>query len=708
MSVSFKSPTPLPLTPFSVSATPVTVDRTPAAAPGTPPTTPLEIAQKPQLRPGGPRFKTPIRQVNTQTLQDVQRAVKTAKQSSDQLERMLARGLQDAEKTAKTAAPGPSSVMAEEKLTAFRAATARVEARGAALEALSEATRRFETDLSAVHEARARPIPIHTGARDRFFNTLIGLEQRVATAGEDIRRAFDAFIDASEAIEPADVRLAGVRDDALDPLRKQAEQALAIARALDASTLVPAPNAKAPGAPIEAQMADATGRAERLREQLDRFETLFGTGELARVLGHGRLKASVALQAMRAGESLSPALLNTITDPDRITDVQPLGAGVFNQVLKARLEDPIGTVREYALKPLDSRITTPGNAWEIGHTDQQVGVFGRQDAAHKLSEALGLNVAGAPRYVVHDNRLFMAAPIIPGHTKAMIGEKIKASVVEHNAGAAAGDVKSRSAEKARISEALHNNPSFQMACQKMQLLQSIISNPDGHGENMSIAFSRGGVAVDPGALIHMSDNEIAQLDVTAGVFDLDGAFLADPDIAPREVDSSWMGELGGTIAQRWHYVGPPPFHTKDQYDALVALQADLAGQLGEDLGWDLTSGAGNVHPGTKATELSALKSRVDQLVTLFDAQHDDGRRLDNAGHVLDANNQPTGLPDQQKRLSDASDTIGQYGLGDGNKVKQSLAHKYFPVEGSIVTVPVIPPSDPPITGGDSWHPSVIV
>ena len=699
MSVSFKVNTLSPPSPLLNAGQPGFTPVNNGLAPLVDETavTRLEIASKPQLRADRPAFRAPMKGVEREALDTLRGAIKVAKQNSDQVERMFKRERKDASSAAGRAAPGPGKFMATQRFDNLAAAEKRVEARGAALDQLDAAAGLFEQRLKAVHDERAKPIPMDRTARNKLFDNLVKLEKDVAEAAESMRAAFDAFDAATAQITDADMKLVGVEGVGvngadLNPFRKHAEQKDLIGKTFTAATLVPAAKQSEDGpATVETQMSDATNRALRLKEQLNEFENDFERHHLERFLGDGTLKVGVALQAIRAGESLSPALLRAITDEARIRDVEPLGEGSFNVVYKARLEDPPGTVNTYALKPLDSRPGTPGDSAHIGHSVRQVGVFGRQHAAHALSEALGLSVAGEPRYVVHNDRLYMAVPIIPGHTKDVIREKLAGAVATHNTAPGTAAAKDPVGEEQRIFEALHNNPKFQMACQKMQLMQSVISNPDGHGDNMCMSFSKDGHAVEPGDLVGMTSAQIAQLDVNAGVFDLDGAFLADPNIKPKEVDKSWFGPGGGIIANRWHYVGPPPFHTKDQYDALVALQANLNAALGQDLSWDLTSGYDNEHPKTETTELAALKSRVDQLVALFEQQHHEGRRLDNDGRVLDADNEPTGGPNQQRGFSDSADRIGQWRLGNGNKVKMSLAHKFFPIEGSVANVEVPPP-----------------
>lgn len=646
-----------------------------------PPVPTLELAKKPQFRKRGPAFPTPIKRFDKQALGTLRKAVSSAKSNTKALYLMVKSAVGDAKLTRDNPTIGAAKFMAEQRVTQLGNVEKRLEIRANALDALDKAVATFEKQLVAVHAERAKAIPLDRNARDELFKNLISLEKDLVETEKNIHAAFAEVSKADVAFSEHKKNLINnITNGNISPPEQVKEQ-LNISDALDAPMIVPAP--KETGfkpASIEEQMVDAKDRASRLQELLNTYEDKNGPDALAAFLGNGSLKVGVALEAMRGGESLSPALLDAVTDPAQIHDVEPLGEGTYNVVFKARLGASREDAVEYALKPLDSRSASGAHSFDLGHSRQQVGIFGRQNAAHKLSAALGLNVAGEARYVVHEGRLFLATPIVRGDSSTGIRTKIESAVTSHNASAETTVPKDKTTECERIFTALHDNPNFQMACQKIQLMHAVISNPDGHGNNMHMSFRLDGRDVDPGELVNMSATQIGRLNVDVGVFDLDCAFLANSNIDTEE-DKRW----GYDAAARWFYVGPPPFHTEDQYNALLRLRDDLKGRLGEELSSDLTSGASNAHPVTKTTELAALKSRVDQLVTLFEEQHKNGARLDNDGYVLDENNQRRGAPDQQKRLSDTDKRVGQYGL-EGAKVRASIAHKFFPVDGSFMFV----------------------
>ncbi|MEL7346296.1 MAG: hypothetical protein AAFN17_00950 [Pseudomonadota bacterium] len=633
---------------------------------------------KPRFMAHGPAFKTPIKQFSKEALDGLQKAVREAAKANNLPLRTLKIAIKDAQYNRDHAITDFAKFQAEEKMKALAVVNDPIKERGEALRVLAEAVTEVKDGLKALHAERVKPIPTDAKERNAFFDKLIELEKTLSSSTDKMMVAFFAIEKASEDIEGVKVEAErlGLNTKNMAGIKKFGDTYKAVAQALLEATVVD-PRAKTvQPAEIRGQMGDAIGRASQLKEQLNTVEATAGSEALKNLLGNGRLTAEVALQAIRAGETLSPALLETITDKNAIHDVRELGNGQFNKVLLATLDEKDGSQKRYALKPLDSRIQSPGWGYDIGHSHQQVGVFGRQSAAHTLSEELGLKLAGAPRYVVYENRLYMAAPLIPGDDGEAIETKIEDAVTAHNDKTTDASQKmDAAAEQERIFEALHTNPRFQNACQEMQLFQCIISNPDGHSNNMKMEFRSAGKLVDPGDLVGMSDKDIAELEVKAAVFDLDGAFLADPTISIQQ----FRHHKGDYFAPRWHYAGPPPFHTQAQYDRLVELRRKLDDQLVKQLSGYLTNGTDNVHPVTNETEMSALRSRVEKLIDHFDKQASEGRRLDEKGYVLNGKGQRTGEPNQQQRLSDSSEETRNFGMEPGKMMKQSVAHKFFPV-----------------------------
>lgn len=441
---------------------------------------------------------------------------------------------------------------------------------------------------------------------------------------------------------------------------------------------------KRPLTNVGERMDEAIARTTELEHHLEAFEKEHGPDALHDYLADGKLTASVALQALRSGESLSPELKNAITDPSRCQVTQILGRGTFNTTFKATVQDENGVWSDYALKPLDSRITTPKGMKEYGHHQQQVGVFGRQHTGAVISDALKLGVVGKPRYVLANDRLCMAAPLVKGESFGRTEDTIR---------------KNRGYGYWGIAEALHQNPSFQDACQKLQLFHAVANNWDGHGSNMKLRFfvEKDGREFEfkPADLGLMTPEQISKLRVEAGAFDLDLALSAQADIeVPVRADAN-RNIVDKNARRVQNYLGPPQWHTAQQYDDLRQFQADLQGRLGAELE-DHLIGGDERHPDQKdLNEMSALKLRVDKMVAVFEKQLAEGKRLNDAGNVVDSDGNVIEDGDHRERLSNEAG-YAEYRREKGKCVKTSLAHMLMPVKESIISLNKL--IDPPAGG----------
>ena len=437
-------------------------------------------------------------------------------------------------------------------------------------------------------------------------------------------------------------------------------------------TDVPFGSRQADGSGLNAgakSLEHALHRTYQLKQAVAAFEKAHGEEAARDFFAGGQVSASVALQALRSGETLSPSLRNALVDPNRIKDINYLGQGSFNIVSRAKLNDDNGLWRDYVLKPLDSRTKTPeGYSDKAGHYNRQVGVFGRQYAGAVLSEAMDLGVAGRPKYVLMGDKLHMAAPMIGGVTMRRAREAIQGAIMRGG--------------NPRTMEDLHANASFQAAMQKLQLFHALAGNLDTHDYNMNIQFfmKQGGrpVEISPADVPLLRSDQIRMLDVRAGAFDLDLAFRAANKIEVTPFADN-KGKITNPKASFTRdYMGVPHWHTLSQYNNLLEFRDSLDRETGADLENYLTSGEES-HPrgGNKLNELSGLKARVHLMIDVFEEQARSGRRLNENGHMLDERGDVVLKEDMRTKLNDA---VG-YVISTRNPdeaVKLSIAHSYFP------------------------------
>ncbi len=518
--------------------------------------------------------------------------------------------------------------------------------------------------IDNLHGKRLDSIPADKEERAKFFEDLRAREEEIKRLRTDLQQSIDGTSSLIKSFTKSELRHAGVSRNLIKADHKlMIKQFGASFNLLNRS--IPRPN-------IFDAMDDAIARTIELEHHLDAFEKEHGAPALHDYLADGKLTASVALQALRCGESLSPALKDAIADPWRIQIGRYLGHGSFNAVISARLQDEKGDWAEYALKPLDSRIETLTGLKEYGLQKRQVGVLGRQQAGAIISDAMNLGVAGKPRYALINDRLYMAAPLIKGKCVWQA-----ADAIERKRGFGYWDV----------AKALHENPSFQDACQKVQLFQTLAQNYDGHDGNLKIRFfeNRNGaeVEVKPERVAVMHSNRIRALRVEMGAFDLDLAFSANADIdipVTADADRNVINiNAPGTV----NYLGPPQWHTVQQYHDLKRFQEDLKGRLGAALENHLIGGD-EQHPDRGGlNELSALKLRVDKMLAVFDKQLQEGKQLNDQGNVVNKNGEVVQGGDHRERLSNEAGYAG-YRREWNTCVKTSMAHMLMPVKGSKI------------------------
>lgn len=518
--------------------------------------------------------------------------------------------------------------------------------------------------IDNLHAKRLDSIPADKGERAKFFENLRAREDQIKRFAIDIQQSVDGASRLVDSFTDSELGVAGVSRNLI-----KADHKLMINQLATSFNLL---NQSIPRPKIIESMDDAIARTSELEYHLEAFEKEHGARALYDYLADGRITASVALQALRCGESLSPALKEAIADPWRIQIGGYIGHGSFNTVIDARLQDENGNWAEYALKPLDSRIETLTGLKEYGLQKRQVGVFGRQQAGATISDAMKLGVAGEPRYALINDRLYMAAPLIKGKSVWQAAKAIEAT---------------RNFGYWDVAKALHENPSFQNACQKVQLFQTLAQNYDGHANNLKIRFfekqNGAEVEVKPERVAVMSSNRIRALRVEMGAFDLDLAFSANADIdIPVKADANGNIiniDAPGTV----NYLGPPHWHTVQQYNDLKRFQADLQGKLGAALE-DHLIGGDEQHPDREnLNELSALKLRVDKMVTVFDQQLQEGKRLNDRGNVVNKGGEVIQGGDHRERLSNEAGYVG-YRRERNVCVKTSMAHMLMPVKGSKI------------------------
>jgi hypothetical protein len=536
----------------------------------------------------------------------------------------------------------------------------------------------FESKYERFQTLRSQPIPLDGEERAEFFKTL-------REAGKEL---FDARNNVALASRQLDDRLEYRRDH------------LKLTRSIFRRIGKNAPAYRSFNAQLQARddyrnkilrviekkgvprsIHDEVHRLDQLETQLNRVATgPNGQDNLKLILGDPsgngpRLRFSVALNALAVGEPLSPYLKQTAPQSVIAGELRPIGVGKFNTVYRAkvRVNSPIGNevLRDYAIKPLDAKISRKGG---FGLEKAQVRVFARQRAAYEVSQSLGLDLVAKPEYIEIDGRLHLAMPLVKGYSPHEISSQLMKKY-----GRETYD---------RVMAGLHNNPKLQNTLKDVQLFQTVIGDKDGHRNNLKLQFldSRG-KEVSFEDLATMSNEESAKLDVKAGLYDLDLAFVHIHDHNPvfkkreRKIDGQ---PVDAFFPMRPHFIGPPPFHTVEDYHRIEQLEQNLAnGDLAQNLPWSLTSDKYG------HDEIGAMKSRVAGIKATMDEQYEAGRRLDVNGRVVDpSTNDPTGPPNQQKGMSDTADvTLTGYGGRYGyTHVRRSLMHKFFrlqPIEDRV-------------------------
>lgn len=444
-------------------------------------------------------------------------------------------------------------------------------------------------------------------------------------------------------------------------------------------------------------LGQESNRIDQLERELDAAAK--GGGNIARIVGDPkgpasqRLKVGVALQAMRAAEPLSPHLKHALDESALRSPITDLGKGAFNKVTQADLAvpGPNGKLvqRRYALKPLDARINMAGLGFFRGQSAKQTRVFARHAAAHALSKSLGMDLVDEPRLINIKGRLHMALPLAKGASPLSLRKMFKKLADENPHLSRQGLAKLQRDTYA----ALHENPSLQKAMKDVQLFHAITGNPDGHGDNLNLLFTDAdGKEVGYAEIIQMvhrgQTDAVKNLQVKARLYDQDNTFPAMDTIDPTLVDVADQARDGKRVAKqqvpaRYHNLGAPPYHTKEDADALARLDEELSqGKLGKEMEWHLAQSGG-------VKELDALKGRVRTLRNRFEQDHRNGRRVQaGTGRVVDDANRPKDNVDKRKQLSDTAPRTVNYAnkvniggrlVANFTSLRASLMHKFFPL-----------------------------
>lgn len=449
---------------------------------------------------------------------------------------------------------------------------------------------------------------------------------------------------------------------------------------------------------------DEHARIRSLHSSLD-TAARGGDAALKAIIGDPKKNQSLqtgdALQALRSGEPLSPHLKD-VYDGRTVIRRQPTkhGKGAFNTVYSTRLALPddtgkVGPPKPYILKPLSGDIRSPsGGGPERKLAQHQTRAFSRQLAAHKLSKRMGLDLVAEPKLVRHDGKLCMAMPEVKGHTAHDWVKGIYATVHKDHA--------------PKVLNALQNNKELQHKMKDVQLFHALSGNVDGHSNNLKIQFFDGqtGREYGPRELGQLGVGNkfdvIERLKVKVGLFDMDGAFtgVTDPSQEmqePRQVVSPHPHQHGAfTAAMRKvpalsHGVGAPPFHTKEDYEKVSKLVADLdaSGPARDDFGWCLTGDEAR-NPGPKSQEMNAMRERGRKLLEEMDAQYASGKRIDpktseTVKLVTNDNGDRSELRTRDKHAEqkaiDNARSVATYKNGTWGYVvrKAAVIEKYFPL-----------------------------
>ncbi|MEM6546652.1 MAG: hypothetical protein AAF713_02790 [Pseudomonadota bacterium] len=470
---------------------------------------------------------------------------------------------------------------------------------------------------------------------------------------------------------------------------------------IDRKLAMRAPNAQSHMLNI---LEDEHARVTTLRKSLE-AASQDGDAALKDILGDPERGEAVqigdAIQALGSGEPISPHLKDVL-DGEKHLRSKPRehGHGAFNTVYSAHLSLPgkdgrLGPAAPYILKPLSGDMRSPfGGGPIVKLARHQTRAFSRQLAAHKLCKRMGLDFVAEPKLVRHDGKLCMAMPQVKGYSA---DEWVKGIY---------SNIQSKFAP--RVLAALHSNKELQHTIKNVQLFHALAGNVDGHGSNLKIQLidAKTGQSYNPRGLAELGlDGKfdvIERLKVKVGLFDMDGAFtgITDPTQElpksqpvryPHPFEEGAFKAKMAKVPALSHITGPPPFHTKDDFDKVSKLVADLDtdGAARDDFRWCLTGDEAD-SSSPKSQEIDAIRARGNVLLAEMEKQYADGKRIDpDTSEVLQRTTDKDGKQvevrkkvdqPEQKAIDDAKNIVTFKTSRWGYVVRKAAAmEKYFPL-----------------------------
>ncbi|MEM8622346.1 MAG: hypothetical protein AAGG47_02365 [Pseudomonadota bacterium] len=374
---------------------------------------------------------------------------------------------------------------------------------------------------------------------------------------------------------------------------------------------------------LNRQMIDEGTRIQNLRTRLTETYRDGGDEVLRETLAGSNgesIKTSVALDAIRGGEGIGQHLKNSI--PESAVDkesIEFLGKGSFNKVKKAHIdfERPDGThiKGDFALKLLDSNINTSPSVQKMGGTGKQVGIVNKQAVGHHVASALKSGSVGEPQTVTFEGRLHLAMPYEDGMAPGKMMREIAEDYgVE---------------ERQRVTSALSKNINLLDAVKDSQIFNTAINNPDCHRGNIKIRYFRPDDTENANSLTHhdlaaMKDDEIKQLKVEIGYFDLDNSMAPEKKVdqitrrilyyalAPDKPQPGYRHPVID-VPLRAHNYGLPAWHTAGDLERVTKLYEDL--RSFESLQ--------KLRPHTTRKEYTAMRNRVRRIKEHFEKHPQD-------------------------------------------------------------------------------------
>lgn len=346
------------------------------------------------------------------------------------------------------------------------------------------------------------------------------------------------------------------------------------------------------------QMDHERLRIDEFERRLAAAEEKGGKAAVQEILGDGRLTASVALQALRGGEGLSPDLKNALPEDAIKTTPTELNSGSFNTVSFARLESdgPPPVSGEFVMKPLDSETRTMRVVSEMGGSRRQVGVYNKQCVAYDVATNLKTTTVGEPSFVSYRGRLHLAMPLEQG---LEMSRAIRHILTKDQSNGL------------RVTSALYRNTAFVDACMRTQIQNTVLNHPDAHDANMKLRLYKAddldrSQPLTEEQLASMGTSEIENLQVEIATFDFDNSLSPSTSVNVEHNDK--------TGANRQAFFGIPPYHTAADFKNISEYKQKLADEdYRAELRWRMPE-----------EELVALTDRVNSIHQHF-ADHPEQR-----------------------------------------------------------------------------------